>query len=179
MNDREGVSLRCSAAVFGDGTILLCRRLEDAVPTWTLPGGTPNPGEGSANCAQREVREETGLTVDLNRVAFVLEATSPDGADHLIEIVFIGFVREPGTKPSQQESHLLPEFIPLDDLANLRLLPPLGGYLRGLARRPGLGDQPGPTAAYLGNVWRAPDVSLRGDLGAGRGESAPGEGDRG
>jgi ADP-ribose pyrophosphatase YjhB (NUDIX family) len=167
MNDREGVSLRCSAAVFWDGSILLCRRLEDEVPTWTLPGGTPKPGEGSANCAQRELREETGIVVDLNRVAFVLEATSPDGADHVIEIVFLGFVRDAEPKPTQQEAHLRPEFVSLDEVAKLRLLPPLAGYLRGLSRRPLFGDEMAGTAAYLGNVWRDPEISLRRDQDAG------------
>ena len=38
------------------------RRDRDAV-TWTLPKGTPNPGETVAETALREVGEETGLEV--------------------------------------------------------------------------------------------------------------------
>jgi 8-oxo-dGTP pyrophosphatase MutT (NUDIX family) len=39
------------------------RRREREGETWTLPKGTPIPGETLAETALREVREETGLTV--------------------------------------------------------------------------------------------------------------------
>ena len=39
------------------------RRREGAGYTWTLPKGTPNPGETTEQTALREVTEETGLQV--------------------------------------------------------------------------------------------------------------------
>lgn len=39
------------------------RRREGAGFTWTLPKGTPNPGETTEQTALREVTEETGLEV--------------------------------------------------------------------------------------------------------------------
>lgn len=42
------------------------RRERDGV-TWTLPKGTPNPGETTEETARREVTEETGLEVDIVR----------------------------------------------------------------------------------------------------------------
>jgi 8-oxo-dGTP pyrophosphatase MutT (NUDIX family) len=39
------------------------RRRERDIVTWTLPKGTPNPGETREQTAIREVREETGLEV--------------------------------------------------------------------------------------------------------------------
>lgn len=35
---------------------------------WQTPGGGIDPGEGPAEAAVRELREETGLTVDVNRL---------------------------------------------------------------------------------------------------------------
>ena len=39
------------------------RRRDREIVTWTLPKGTPNPGETTEQTAIREVREETGLDV--------------------------------------------------------------------------------------------------------------------
>jgi 8-oxo-dGTP pyrophosphatase MutT (NUDIX family) len=39
------------------------RRRDRDIVTWTLPKGTPNPGETREETAVREVREETGLDV--------------------------------------------------------------------------------------------------------------------
>ncbi len=156
MNNREQVSLRCSAAVFRGDTVLLCRRVDDREPTWVLPGGTPHPGESAANCARREVLEETGLRVDTDRVALVLETTSPDGSYHLVEIVFMALLRDIGLSPVAGEMHLEPEFVALSELGSVNILPPIGGYLRGLAHR--MSRMPLPadaTAAYLGNIWRS------------------------
>jgi 8-oxo-dGTP pyrophosphatase MutT (NUDIX family) len=40
-----------------------CRRRDRDIVTWTLPKGTPDPGETREETAMREVREETGLDV--------------------------------------------------------------------------------------------------------------------
>ena len=154
-NEREPVLLRVSTAVFRDDTILLCRRLDDRDPTWVLPGGTPRRGEGAANCARREVAEETGLQIDPDRVAFVLETTSPDASHHLVEIVFMALLRDAHVELTGAEPHLQPEFIGLDELGSINLLPPIAGYLRGLARRMTRLEPTHATAAYLGNIWRA------------------------
>ncbi len=57
-----GVVYRCA----GDGIeVVLCGRDSDGV--WGLPKGTPEKGETLEQTAVREVSEETGLTVDLER----------------------------------------------------------------------------------------------------------------
>jgi len=45
--------------------VVLCGRTEDGV--WGLPKGTPNPGESLEEVAVREVGEETGLQVAIER----------------------------------------------------------------------------------------------------------------
>jgi 8-oxo-dGTP diphosphatase len=154
MDDQDPVDLRCSVLFTRNNSVLLCRRT-DEVDTWVLPGGTPKPGEGTAAAARREVAEETGMQIAAERVAFVLETTSWDGGHHLIEIVFVGAERDRGAEPTQLEAGLTPSFVDLDGLGEIRLRPPIAGYIRGYARSREVGAGPHPfTAAYLGNVWR-------------------------
>jgi ADP-ribose pyrophosphatase YjhB (NUDIX family) len=49
-----------------DGRILLQRRSDSG--NWALPGGTMDIGETLAECAVREVREETGFDVSITRI---------------------------------------------------------------------------------------------------------------
>ena len=48
------------AAVFRDGRILLIKREDDGL--WAMPGGLTDVGETWAHSAERELREETGVT---------------------------------------------------------------------------------------------------------------------
>jgi 8-oxo-dGTP diphosphatase len=48
-----------------DGRVLLCRNHRGE---WELPGGRPELGELFQDCAVREVREETGLDVTVDRL---------------------------------------------------------------------------------------------------------------
>jgi len=70
----DSIDVRCSAIVFRDDAVLLVHRSRNGTDDWVLPGGTPRTGESMAACARRETLEETGLSVDPARVAFVLEA---------------------------------------------------------------------------------------------------------
>ena len=48
--------------------LLILRAHEPARGTWSLPGGRIEPGETAAQAAGREVREETGLLVDVGEL---------------------------------------------------------------------------------------------------------------
>jgi 8-oxo-dGTP diphosphatase len=146
----NGIDLRCSAIVFRDDAVLLVHRSRNDIDDWVLPGGTPRPGESMAACARRETLEETGLPVDPARVAFVLEALGPGSARRTVDLVFLATSDGRG-EPEPREPDLEARFVPLGQLAELDVRPPLAGYLRALHAR---GTE--PTAAYLGNLWRPP-----------------------
>lgn len=63
------VSLGVNVAVIDAGRILLTQREDFEV--WCLPGGETQSGESLAQAARREVREETGLEVELTRLVGV------------------------------------------------------------------------------------------------------------
>jgi ADP-ribose pyrophosphatase YjhB (NUDIX family) len=74
---KEGrLGVGCSAAVFNreKEKILLVRRADNG--KWAVPGGYMEAGESFSEACQREVWEETGLTVNISRLVGVY--TSPN-----------------------------------------------------------------------------------------------------
>ena len=71
-----GLAVGCSASIF-DTTqqkMLLIRRSDN--DRWAVPGGYMEPGESLSEACNREVVEETGLTVKIQRLIGVY--TSPN-----------------------------------------------------------------------------------------------------
>ena len=154
MTDDQKFGIRCSAIVFRNDHVLLVRR--DRTSDWVLPGGTPRAGETVASCTRREVAEETGLHVTVDRVAFVLEAHSPDGQMHLLDLVFTVSELDRSREPEAVEPGLAPHFYPVADIGALELKPPIAGFIRNLHSRASKGE-----GAYLGNVWRPEATSAQ------------------
>ena len=154
MDAIDRFNVRCSAIVFRNDHVLLVRR--DRHSDWVLPGGTPRPGETVASCAHREVAEETGLHVTVDRVAFVLEAHNTQEGVHLVDLVFTATEVNPSADPRDVEAGLSPVFCPVAEIGSLQLRPPIAGFVRSLHARGGRGD-----GAYLGNVWRPLETAGR------------------
>lgn len=63
-----------------DGRLLLVRRgRPPAVGRWSIPGGKVWAGESDEDAVVREVREETGLVVRVERLAGQIALPGPDG----------------------------------------------------------------------------------------------------
>ena len=62
--------LGCSAAIFDEqGRVLLTKRQDNG--QWCLPSGGMESGESTAEACEREVFEETGLSIRVNRLVGV------------------------------------------------------------------------------------------------------------
>lgn len=68
------------AVIVEEGRVLLVRRgTEPMLGQWTLPGGLLEGGEGLINAVVREVREETGLTVEPIELVELLDRIQREG----------------------------------------------------------------------------------------------------
>ncbi len=63
---------RCQGAIIRDHQILLITHREHATGRtyWVIPGGGLEPGETPEECVRREMQEETGLEVRVERLLF-------------------------------------------------------------------------------------------------------------
>lgn len=83
--------LAVSAGIFRDGKILLVRRArEPAKGVYTFPGGRVEFGESLTEALTREVREETGLAIDIVGLAGFREALpgKTGGHGHFVILPF-------------------------------------------------------------------------------------------
>ena len=78
-----GPQLAVSAGIFRDGKILLVRRArEPARGVYTFPGGRVEFGESLTEALAREVREETGLKIEILGLNGYREALPPRTGVH-------------------------------------------------------------------------------------------------
>ena len=82
-------------ALVVDGDRLLFVREDDI---WLLPGGRLEADETPAEGARREVREETGIDVEITGLGAVAEQTfQREGGDEAFEFYFATFLAEPAS----------------------------------------------------------------------------------
>jgi 8-oxo-dGTP diphosphatase len=112
------------AFVVHDGRLLLVRRAKDpGAGLWDLPGGFCDPAEHPLDTAQREVLEETGLT--LHSMSFlgmwIDTYGNEDPPEITLNVYYLGRTRHPEqTRTSDETAEIrwfTPDNIPMDALA--------------------------------------------------------------
>lgn len=143
----DQIRIRVGVVVVQDGALLLVEHRKGDRRYWVYPGGGLDYGETIAACGERELREETGLDVEIGPLLFVSESIPPDGHRHVVNL-FVAARVVGGTLALGQEENLCSvRFVPLEELATLEIYPPvLPEVLRAVRGDP---DPP----LLLGNRW--------------------------
>lgn len=85
MARRETVVLTNMCMVYDDeGNILVQDRLDPDWPGVTFPGGHVEPGESFTKAVIREVREETGLTIEKPQLCGLKQFPEKDGTRYIV-----------------------------------------------------------------------------------------------
>lgn len=113
--------LAVSAAIFREGKVLLVRRARSpAKGFYSLPGGRVEFGESLATALHREVREETGLTIEIVALAGWREVLpAPAGGGHYLIMSFAA--RWIGHEPVLNEEHDDFKWLKPEDFGDLKL----------------------------------------------------------
>ncbi|MEV6980891.1 NUDIX hydrolase [Sphaerisporangium sp. NPDC051017] len=81
------MKVRVTGVVIEDGQILLLDQDTGTGRSWSLPGGKVEPGEPIGDALVREMREETGIDVEVGRLLYVCDHL-PGGGTHVVHLTF-------------------------------------------------------------------------------------------
>lgn len=113
------------AVIVGDGRLLLSRLVSRNRPMWILPGGGIDEGEDPYDAVIREVFEETGYRVEVDRLLGIQNFYGPMGhagvevAYHRIRIMYEAHVVGGELTFEANGSTDRAAWIPLDEVAAL------------------------------------------------------------
>ncbi len=93
----EAPRVAVGAVVFHQGQVLLVLRdQEPAKGVWAIPGGSVNLGETLQAAAEREVLEETGLSIQAGEIIYTFEVIQRDAAGRVLyHYVILDLAAEP------------------------------------------------------------------------------------
>lgn len=123
----SGPRLAVRALVVEDGRLLLVNAYPDGrSDLWCAPGGGVEAGTDLPTNLEREVREETGLSVAVGALALVNEFYNPDTGFHQVELFFRARVAGGGLDAGWRDPEAVVtrrRFFGPDDLAAVRAKP--------------------------------------------------------
>ena len=124
----DAVEVAVGAVALRDGEVLLVRRGRGpAAGAWSVPGGRVHYGEELHEAVVREVLEETGLEVVVERFLGWVERIG-DG-HHFVILDFVVSVLEPQQEPLAGDDAADVAWIPLGELDGMRLVEGLLEFL--------------------------------------------------
>ena len=131
-----------------DEKILLVRHRKDTRQYWVLPGGRLEYGETFQECAVRELKEETGLDIAVDKLIFISEAIAPDRSRHIVNVYLTAHVTGGVMKLGNEPVLAGVDFVPLSELEKVTLYPPVGKQIL-----ENLSGNFSKAIQYLGNLW--------------------------
>jgi 8-oxo-dGTP pyrophosphatase MutT (NUDIX family) len=137
----SATTVRVRALILTEDGVVVARERYSGRERLTLPGGRVGEREGVVDALRREVREETGIDVDVDRLLYVAEVLYPPERQDL-NLIFLATARQGLTADA--------EVVALDGPQAGDVLPPVLARVRADLER-GFADG----AVWLGDVRTA------------------------
>lgn len=166
------MKVRVAAVIMEAENILLIKHRRRGRAYWTLPGGKLMEGETISECLRREVKEETGLDVELSHLLFVADVVPQNDTSngHVVNLIFHAIVSGgelmPGYGGRMDETLDRVEFVLLASVVELDFYPPIASDILEAFMRKFTGK-----AKYLGNLWQEIQTPDRGRGTSNKGEA--------
>jgi len=127
----EGPEVAVGAVAVRDRELLMVRRGRGpAAGEWSVPGGRVKFGEDLREAVVREVAEETGLEVVVERFLGWVERIGDDPAPHHFVILdFLVDLLDPSAIPIASDDAAEAAWVPFDELAQRRVVDGLIEFL--------------------------------------------------
>jgi ADP-ribose pyrophosphatase YjhB (NUDIX family) len=145
----EKPTIRVAGLLIHQGSILMVEQGRGDDRYWLLPGGGVRFGETLSDALRRELREELGMRVGVQRLVAIVESISPDPdyAKHVVHLVFeISAPTEDLPQP-QEDKVLNARFLSEFQLQSADVRPPIAEFLSSCMREIPSSPQ------YLGRRW--------------------------
>jgi ADP-ribose pyrophosphatase YjhB (NUDIX family) len=145
----EKPTIRVAGLLIHEGSILMVEQGRGDDRYWLLPGGGVLFGETLSDALKRELREELGMRVGVQRLVAIVESISPDPqyAKHVVHLVFeISAPTEDLPEP-QEDKVLTARFLNEFQLQSADVRPPITEFLSACVREIPSSPQ------YLGRRW--------------------------
>lgn len=116
------------AVVLRDNSLLMVKRAQEpARGLWSIPGGRLQPGEYLTDAVRREVKEETGLDVEVGDLLGLFEVV---GDPHYVILDYLASAVD-GSEPSAGDDVSEVRWVPLNEISSLECTPRLVETLKG------------------------------------------------
>jgi ADP-ribose pyrophosphatase YjhB (NUDIX family) len=142
-------TIRVAGLLIRKGSILMVEQGRGDDRYWLLPGGGVRFGETLSDALRRELQEELGLRVGVQRLVAIVESISPepDYAKHVVHLVFEISTPEEATPEPHDVKVLTARFLDEFQLQSADVRPPITEFLSACVREIPASPQ------YLGRRW--------------------------